>query len=101
MKRILVLSSIVAIMSSCSSIKQGANNDVVTLTGQVTEMGMTTFQYGTHLVKAKDKTYALKSSKLNLDKYLDKPVTLKGQKVAGYPLEGGPELIEVSEIIVK
>ena len=88
-------------MSSCSSMKHGADNDAVMLTGQVTKLGMTTFQYGTHLIKAKDKTYALKSSKLNLDKYLDKSVTLKGQKVAGYPLEGGPILIEVSEIAVK
>jgi hypothetical protein len=82
-------------------MKQGANTNAVTLTGQVTELGMTTFQYGTHLIKTKNKTYALKSSKLNLDKFLDKSVTLTGQKVAGYPLEGGPELIEVSEIAVK
>jgi hypothetical protein len=82
-------------------MKQGANATAVTVTGQVTELGMTTFQYGTHLIKAKNKTYALKSSKLDLDKYLNKSITLSGQKVAGYPLEGGPELIEVSEIAVK
>jgi hypothetical protein len=101
MKKSLILLSIVAILSSCASTKTGVNADVVTLNGQVTELGMTTFQYGTHLLKADSKTYALKSSKVSLDKFVDKSVTLKGKKVAGYPVEGGPQLIEVSEITLK
>jgi hypothetical protein len=82
-------------------MKTGANNDLVTLTGKVSALGMTTFQYGTHLIKVENKTYALKSSKVNLDTYIDKSVTLKGTKVSGYPLEGGPDFIEVSEVQLK
>lgn len=74
---------------------------MVTLSGTVQEMGMTTFQYGTHKIKAGEKTYALKSDMVKLADYADKAVTLKGRKVAGYPLEGGPELIEVSTITLK
>ena len=75
--------------------------NLITLTGKVEQLGMTTFQYGTHLIKAENKTYALKSTKVNLNNYVDKSVTLKGTKVAGYPLENGPELIEVTEVQAK
>jgi hypothetical protein len=98
MKRILILAFSVIIISSCSSIKKTDNIDTLTLNGQITELGMTTFQYGTHLIKSENKTYALKSSKVDLTNYVDKSVVLKGTKVPGYPIEGGPELIEVSEI---
>lgn len=91
----------VAVLSSCSSMKNGADTDAVTLTGEITPLGMTTFQYGTHSIKAETILYALKSSKVDLEDYEDKTVTLKGIKVSGYPLEGGPELIEVSEISIK
>lgn len=75
--------------------------DSIILTGEISPLGMTTFQYGTHTINADNKTYALKSTAVKLDDYAHKLVTLKGKKVSGYPLEGGPELIEVSEISVK
>src|SRR5687768_12560824 len=98
MKRTLMLSILIATISGCSSLKKNTDADTVKLTGRIEQIGMTTFQYGTHLIKAKNKTYALKSTQINLDDYVDKSITLKGAKVSGYPLEGGPQLIEVSEI---
>ena len=98
MKRAILLLITLAILSSCSSIKKGANFNVLTLTGKIEQIGMTTFQYGTHLIKADNKTFALKSSNVNLDNYIEKAVTLQGKKVPGYPIDGGPELIEVSEV---
>ncbi len=96
MKKILILSLFVAAISGCSSMKNGGNSTTVTASGTIEKLGMTTFQYGTHLLKANNKTYALKSANINLDTYLDKKVTIKGRKVAGYPLDGGPELVEVT-----
>jgi len=97
MRKILILSLFVCVISGCSSMKNGGNSGIVTASGTIEKLGMTTFQYGTHLLKAdNNKTYALKSASINLDTYLDKKVTIKGKKVAGYPLEGGPELIEVT-----
>ena len=101
MKKALILLTFVAIIAGCSSIKNNTNMNLITLTGKVEQLGMTTFQYGTHLIKAENKTYALKSTKVNLNNYVDKSVTLKGTKVAGYPLENGPELIEVTEVQAK
>jgi len=96
MKKILVLSLFVAVITGCSSMNTANKGAAVTASGTIEKLGMSTFQYGTHLLKAENKTYALKSSTINLDTYLNKPVTIKGKKVAGYPVDGGPELIEVT-----
>ncbi|MFC3559412.1 hypothetical protein [Pedobacter jamesrossensis] len=68
----------------------------ITATGTIEKIGITTFQYGTHLLKAENKTYALKGGSINLDQYLNRKVTIKGGKISGYPLEGGPEFIDVT-----
>jgi len=96
MKKILVLALFVAAISGCSSVKNGEKTSTVTASGTIEKPGITTFQYGTHLLKADHKTYALKSGTINLDLYLDKNVTIKGKKVAGYPVDGGPELVDVT-----
>lgn len=98
---LLVLSVFVVSMSSCSTMKNSATAKMLTLSGTIEEAGMTTYQYGTHKIKSEDKIYALKSSKINLNDYTKKSVTIKGTKVSGYPLEGGPELVEVLEISEK
>src|SRR5690606_4816580 len=98
MKKTLILSIVVAVISSCSSMKSGADADAVTMTGEMKPLGMTTFQYGTHAIKSEDTLYALRISTVNLKDFEDKSVTLICTKVSGYPLEGGPELIEVSAI---
>lgn len=56
--------------------------------------------YGTHiLVNDTGKTlYALKSANINLDKYIDKKVTVNGDLIAGYPVEGGPDYLNVQAI---
>ena len=74
---------------------------MITLTGTIEEIGMTSYQYGTHKIKAEDQSYTLKSSKIDLNQYTEKPFTIKGTKVSGYPQEGWPHLIEVMEVSVK
>ncbi|WP_447769207.1 hypothetical protein [Sphingobacterium faecium] len=101
MKKIVIFTMLVGLLSSCCSMKNTGDRDTIVITGKIIPLGMTTFQYGTHMIDAENKTYALKSIKIKLDDYIDKSVTLKGKKVEGYPLEGGPELIEVSEISSK
>ncbi|WP_293783070.1 hypothetical protein [uncultured Pedobacter sp.] len=96
MKKILGLALFIAVISGCSSIKDTKDTTSVTASGTIQKLGMSTFQYGTHLLKAGNKTYALKSATVNLDTYLDKKVTVKGKKVEGYPIDGGPELVDVT-----
>jgi hypothetical protein len=101
MKKIVIFTMLVGFLSSCSSMKNTGDRGTIVITGKIIPLGMTTFQYGTHMIGAENKIYALKSIKIKLDDYIDKSVTLEGKKVAGYPLEGGPELIEVSQISSK
>lgn len=68
--------------------------------GMILQQGITTYQYGTHVLNDKDgkTTYALKSETLKLDNYIGKTVELEGIPVEGYPIEGGPEYLEVTKI---
>ncbi|WP_316788980.1 hypothetical protein [Pedobacter frigoris] len=97
MKKIFILLMLGLAAAGCSSTKQAGNANLVELSGKLEEMGMTTFQYGTHKLVSGDKTYALKS-KLDLNKYLNKNVNVKGTKVSGYPVENGPEFIDVTAV---
>jgi hypothetical protein len=62
--------------------------------GTLLEQGFTTYQYGTHTLGS----YALRSSTVKLDDYVDQEVEVIGRKVEGYPVEDGPDLIEVEQI---
>jgi hypothetical protein len=76
--------------------------------GVLQKKEMSSYQYGTHVLNGKSlsgnpnqqKTiFALKAGrKINLNKFAGKKVIITGKKIAGYPLESGPELIEVSAI---
>ncbi|MNL56264.1 hypothetical protein D3C87_1797430 [compost metagenome] len=85
-------------IAGCNTVKPAGDTNLLVLGGKVEALGMSTFQYGTHLLNTGDKTYALKSDKLNLKSYEGKEVVLKGVKVTGYPVDGGPEFIDVQEI---
>ena len=101
MKKILFLLLIGSAIAGCSMKKKVGDKSLLILNGKLEKIGMTTFQYGTHILTVDSKTYALKSSKINLDTYAGKEVTVKGTKVDGYPIENGPDLIEVEEVISK
>lgn len=98
MKRIVLLFVVGLAIVGCSTVKSGTDKNMVVLKGKIEPLGMSTFQYGTHIINAADKIYALKSSKVNLATYEGKDVVVKGLKVAGYPVDGGPEFIDVLEV---
>ena len=77
-----------------------AHTQRVTATGIVRPQGVTSYMYGTHvLVSDSGRTlYALKSNSINLDDYIGKKVTVSGAPVSGYPIEGGPDYIDVGSI---
>ena len=81
-------------LSFISCDKEDDNPDNIEITGTIQEQGMTTYQYGTHTASG----YALRSSAVNLDDYVNQNVTVVGYKIDGYPVDGGPDYIEVEEI---
>jgi len=101
MKKIVLLLVVGLAIAGCSTVKSGTDQNLVVLQGKVEPLGMSTFQYGTHVISAANIIYALKSSKVNLKEYEGKEVTVKGLKVAGYPIDGGPEFIDVQEVTNK
>ena len=85
---------IIICLSVISCDKENYNPDNIEITGTIQEQGMTTYQYGTHTASG----YALRSSAVNLDDYVNQNVTVVGCKIDGYPVDGGPDYIEVEEI---
>lgn len=67
--------------------------------GLLNKQGITTYQYGTHVIGNSSKTYALRSETIDLDKYVGKTVSIKGVRIPGYPVDGGPEFLEVSVVL--
>jgi hypothetical protein len=101
MKIIALLLVMGLAIASCNTVKPGGDKNLLVVSGKIEALGMSTFQYGTHTLNAGDKTYALKSSSIDLKTYEGKEVVVKGLKVAGYPVDGGPEFIDVKEVSVK
>lgn len=62
--------------------------------GRLEQLGVTAYQYGTHRLGG----YALQSGRVNLDAYIGSKVIVTGRPVAGYPLDGGPPLLDVMAI---
>ena len=72
----------------------------ITSIGIIKKQGITTYMYGTHVLLNGNRTilYALKSDNINLDKYIDQKVTVKGDLIYGYPVDGGPNYLNVKSI---
>jgi hypothetical protein len=72
----------------------------VTAEGIIKKNGTTSFMYGTHiLVNSEGKTiYALKSDNLKLDDYIGKKLIVKGDLVKGYPVDFGPDYLNVKKV---
>lgn len=68
------------------------------LTGIIESQGMTSYQYGTHVLNSENEFYALKSENLDLDEFIGKEVTVSGSKIEGYPVDGGPDYILVTKV---
>lgn len=86
-----------AAASECGACDAGRE---ITATGLLKKQGITTYMYGSHVIRdeVSNKSYALTSRTFELDRYLDRRVTVKGRQVAGYPVEGGPEYLEVTSV---
>ena len=68
----------------------------VTAEGVIQKQGMTTYQYGTHVLKDGNKTtYALTSKSQKLDNFVGKHVKVTGNLIEGYPVDSGPDYMDV------
>ena len=69
-------------------------SSAIEATGTIQQQGITTYQYGTHVIPG----FALRSNTIDLDSYIGQTVTVIGRLIDGYPVENGPDYLEVEEI---
>ncbi|MBJ10581.1 MAG: hypothetical protein CMP66_03870 [Flavobacteriales bacterium] len=65
------------------------------ITGILQKQGITYYMYGTHVISV----YAIRSDLVNLDDFINRNVTIIGYKIDGYPVDGGPFYIEVTDLV--
>lgn len=82
-------------MQNATSLKETGDFEFY---GLLIKQGFTTYQYGTHIISNDIQSYALQSKTLNLDTFVNKHVSIKGKKIEGYPLEDGPDFIDVKVV---
>ncbi|TRO67510.1 hypothetical protein [Christiangramia sabulilitoris] len=79
----------------CKTEYMGNN---IQYTGTIKAAGITSYQYGTHILESGDDFYALRSAEADLTNFEDQEVKLWAEKIAGYPVDGGPEYLEVKKV---
>jgi hypothetical protein len=100
MKKLSVLFASLLFLFACESLFD--SSDSISSFGKINKIDVSSWQYGTHTLEDTQgkPMYALKSSSINLELYEGKAVNISGNKIDGYPVDGGPVYIEVTEIKV-
>lgn len=99
MKIIFSIAAFFLLFVSATCNTGRSNGSTMKFTGEIEAIGMSSWQYGTHTLTNENTFYALKSEKIDLSKYEGKTVTVSAVKIEGYPLEGGPEFLNVVQVI--
>lgn len=90
--------SLLFLTATCNKGTSSQNQDLMKVTGQIEKTGITSYQYGTHTLEGDETFYALKSDKIDLSPYEGKSVTVTAEKIEGYPVDGGPEYLNVVQV---
>lgn len=81
-------------------------NKYISCEGVIQELEVTTWMYGTHIIygtaanRTENVRYALRSDNFDLSEFMLEPVLVEGQLIKGYPIDGGPEYINVDAIAI-
>ncbi|CAM3803715.1 hypothetical protein MUGA111182_10555 [Mucilaginibacter galii] len=94
--KILILFLLVGAILGCK--KDKTQSVAVEFSGEVKRLEASFYMYGTHTIISNNINYALTSKTVDLDKYLNKQVTLEAVKIPGYPIEGGPDYYNVTKV---
>jgi hypothetical protein len=98
MKKLILMAVCFMVLGGCTSgrIKDGE----VKREGTLTAIQMSTWMYGTHILSddtGKPLT-ALSGQEINFDEYEGQKVEVRGTLKDGYPVDSGPEYLEVQSI---
>lgn len=97
---VAIILSVVMVLTAASFGVYSNNPEEITATGTIQKQGITTYMYGTHvLLDDNGRTvYALRSDNIDLNKYINRKVTIRGYLVNGYPIDFGPHYLNVKFI---
>jgi hypothetical protein len=101
MKKLIFLILMLVVLVGCKSGEVKNTDNLVVRSGVITKLEMSTWMYGTHVLSdegGKPLTALEGNTDLNFDKYQGEKVEVTGTLKEGYPLNGGPELLEVKTI---
>jgi len=98
MKLISISAAVFLIILTATCNSTSGNNNSMEVTGTIEAIQMTSWQYGTHTISNDSTFYALRSDKADLGQFEGQTVTIKASKIEGYPVDGGPEFLEVEEV---
>jgi hypothetical protein len=85
------------VLWSCEKQQEPQSKEII-LSGTIAKQGITTYQYGAYIINTTDEIYALRSNTIDLENYVAKSVTLTAEKISGYPVENGPDYLEVKSV---
>lgn len=83
-----------AFFTSCDKDSLDPNE----LEGVIAVQGITTYQYGTHTLTTDTEFFALRSETVDLEQFINQNVVIRFEKISGYPVDGGPDYLEVLEV---
>lgn len=99
--KVAVALALAVVFPAAGSAAEPKTGVEITASGVIRPQGITTYMYGTHVLsdETAQKSYALTSSCVDLNQYLGQRVTVKGRLVPGYPVEGGPDYLDVQSVL--
>jgi hypothetical protein len=98
---VLGLVGVVLIMSACAGGSgRTTSGERVMVAGRIEPAQMTSFMYGSHLLydQSGRLTHALTSDGVDLSEYEGQQVIVRGVPVDGYPVDGGPPYLRVTDV---
>ena len=98
LKSFFFVSAVVSLLLISCSKDEDLTNGTIEFTGLIQTAQITSYQYGTHTLTTEAAVYALRSNTVNLDDFIGRTETVIAEKIEGYPVDGGPEYLEVIEI---
>ena len=98
MKSIFVLFTLIILSYACDSSVSPNNSE--NSYGTIHKINVTTWMYGTHTINDNNGNllYALTSTTVDLNTFENKQVKIYGNLIEGYPVDGGPEYLNVISI---
>ncbi|MFO7719371.1 MAG: hypothetical protein R6W85_02890 [Gillisia sp.] len=98
MKFLILITGVFLLINTATCQNTAQINTQMEITGTIKAIEMSSWQYGTHTISNDENFYALRSETIDLKTYEGKTVRIKAEKIAGYPVDGGPEFLKVIDI---